>query len=290
MANGTLPKSGKWDEAGTKEAAGKKSTLQTKLDLIQQVHKTPTTPRGRHLLHNLVFHYNARTGQCNPSHKTLAEETGYSERTVRKILKDDLVGLVAYHRGKHSNNYVLFPPMIVTSPVPGAYAVAHVESTLGTRGPGGNDVQEEHGGRFTRNTGAGSLGIRGPGNLERTEKEPFVVGQKQKSSTPKKRQGKKPTLEAVQKAFRARGFSLGKAEAEAERFMAYNEEKGWRMGWEKAVERWTPQTSVETAEYKPAYHKPFKPFQHEERTPESEARVLAGFKDLKQALQAKLDT
>ena len=77
---------------------------------------------------------------------------------------------------------------------------------------------------------------------------------------------------------------LAEIRAEADRFMNYNEEKGWRMDWEEAVARWTPRTPAETAEYK---HKPFELFQHEERTPESEARVWAGFKDLKQGLKAK---
>ena len=132
-----------------------RGAFHTIYDLQQKVWNAQTTPRGKLVLTALVFHYNARSGQCNPSHDLLAAETGYSERTIRKILKNDLADLVTYQHGKHSNAYTLFPPMLVSSTTDGQFPVTQAAPTLGTRGPGENPSHSEHGGRFTRNTGAG---------------------------------------------------------------------------------------------------------------------------------------
>ena len=175
-----------------------RGAFHTIYDLQQKVWNAQTTPRGKLVLTALIFHYNARSGQCNPSHDLLAAETGYSERTIRKILKEDLAELVTYQHGKHSNSYALFPPMLVGSTADGQFPVAQAAPTLGTWGPGENPAHSEHGGRFTRNTGAGSLGTRGPENKERTEKE-LVKDQRQQKSSPKpKRQN--PTRQQSRKS------------------------------------------------------------------------------------------
>ena len=245
------------------------------LDLHAKTFAAKTTPRGRHLLHVLAIHHNEATGQCNPSHATLAAETGYSERTIRKILKEDLAKLVTYQHGKYSNDYTLFPPMLVSSPAPGEYLVAHVDTgpSLGTRGPAENHSHSEHGGRVTRNTGAGSLGTRGPGNIPRTHQEHFGEGPQQKSCSPQKAKPTTPAVEAVQAALEARGFPPEQAGREAARFMAYNEAKGWRLEWEKGVERWTAkEPESPAAAYKPRSHNLYVPPAVEEHTPAQAAK------------------
>lgn len=38
------------------------------------------------VLNNLAWHHNGKTGQCNPSSRLIAEETGYKQGTVNKML------------------------------------------------------------------------------------------------------------------------------------------------------------------------------------------------------------
>ena len=257
-----------------------RGAFHTIYDLQQKVWHAQTTPRGKLVLTALVFHYNAQTGQCNPSHELLAAETGYSERTIRKILKEDLADLVTYQHGKHSNAYTLFPPMLVSSTADGQYPVAPAEPSLGTRGPGEHPRHSEPRGRFTRNTGAGSLGTRGPGNKERTKKEHSFPGQHQQQASPPRKPPKAqtapPSAKAVQAAFQKRGFAPDRAKAEAVRFVAYNTAKGWKGDWQANVERWQPQAPGPTAtEFKPGYHRAYEAPEVEDHTPAQQAANLS---------------
>ena len=105
---------------------------------LAKIGESNTTPRGKTVLSGLARFHNEKTGQCNPSHKALANWTGYGERTIRKILKEDLAHLVTYQHGKYSNQYTLFPPMLVSSPAPGTISVSDTETatSLGTTGAG----------------------------------------------------------------------------------------------------------------------------------------------------------
>ena len=122
---------------------------------LAKIGESNTTSHGAAILAALARFHNEKTGKCNPSHKALAKQSKYGERTIRKILKEDLADLVTYQHGKYSNEYTLFPPMLVSSPAPGTITVAHAEAapTLGTRGPGEKSSHSAHGARFTRHTG-----------------------------------------------------------------------------------------------------------------------------------------
>jgi len=59
----------------------------------------------------LAFHHNARTGRCDPSLSTISEETGYSQRHVRRSLNElDRLGLVIrnYRTGKSAEYSLQF--------------------------------------------------------------------------------------------------------------------------------------------------------------------------------------
>ena len=253
---------------------------------LAKIGESNTTSHGAAILAALARFHNEKTGKCNPSHKALAKQSKYGERTIRKILKEDLADLVTYQHGKYSNEYTLFPPMLVSSPAPGTITVAHAEAapTLGTRGPGEKSSHSAHGARFTRHTGPGSLGTRGPGNIQGTYKEHSFVEdkQQQQTSSPPKDKAIQPTLEALQTAFQKRGFSSGQAKTEAKRFSDYNNEKNWRLNWRQGVERWRPtepgQQTTKSRPVPPTY----KPPQMEEHTPEkreSNLAMLRGVRD-----------
>jgi len=288
-------KGGRTDGDGQEQ---RKSVFGIKNELVSRIYHSPTTPKGRHVLHVLVFHYNARTGQCNPSQETIARETGYSERTVRNVIRQDLANLVTSRRSQRGLYYTLHlpeqaPPMLVNSPAPGQYAVAHVESNPDRNPSAGRKLSREQSRpepvcRSDRNPSAGRTGTRLPVNRERTEKERFFKAEQQKSSSSKKGKTVKPTLDRLKTAFEARGFPADKARAEAERFTRYNEEKGWCGDWEQNVERWQPQEWQTETEFKPAYHRPYKPEAVEVHTSEERQRSLDILRNLSVQLARKV--
>ena len=80
-----------------------------KKEMADRVYAADISPRGKLVLTNLIHHYNARTGQCNPSLSLIAKETGYSDRTIRRILSKDLKGIVTWQRRQKSSQFTLFP-------------------------------------------------------------------------------------------------------------------------------------------------------------------------------------